>query len=158
MSDAPGAAHRDLHTALASMAGAIAESLELKLVWDRVADACRAIVPFDGIGVAVVEPGNRVRVIAATNAPAAENLVELAFSRSDYSPAFWPQSDDFLVIVRDSRTDLDPAFAVDRDVVERGFRSILRVPLGRGRGSMGSLVLTADEPGRFSEEHGRSLG
>jgi transcriptional regulator with GAF, ATPase, and Fis domain len=148
---------RDLHAALASVARAIAESLELKDVWDRVAEACRTVVPYDGIGVSRLEPGNQVRVVAATQAPAAEHLVELVFSRSDYSPAFWPESDDFMVLVQDSRKELDPAFAVDRDVVERGFRSILRLPLGRGQGRMGSLVLTANEPGRFTEAHGRSL-
>src|SRR6185295_7629662 len=39
-----------LQTALSSVARAIADSLELKEVWDRVAEACRTIVPFDGMG------------------------------------------------------------------------------------------------------------
>jgi transcriptional regulator with GAF, ATPase, and Fis domain len=147
----------DLQAALASVARAIADSLDLKEVWDRVAEACRSVVPYDGMGVSRVEPGDRVRVTAATRMPAAEHLTEIIYKRSDYSPIYWPDSDDFLVLVNDARTDLDPGFAVDRDVVERGFRSILRLPLGRGNGRTGSLVLTASQPGRFTEDHAGAL-
>src|SRR6185295_15503575 len=55
-----------LQTALSSVARAIADSLELKEVWDRVAEACRAIVPFDGMGVSRLQPGDVVRVVAVT--------------------------------------------------------------------------------------------
>ena len=37
--------HAELHVALASVARAIAESLEVTEVWDRVASACRTIAP-----------------------------------------------------------------------------------------------------------------
>ena len=157
MSASPSAPSGDLQAALSSVARAIADSLELKEVWSRVAEACRAVVPFDGIGVSRLQPGNRVRVNATTDHPAAQNLIELDFLRSDYSPAFWPEGDDWVVLVRDAAADLDRAFAVDRDVIERGFRSVLRLPLGRGQRRLGSMVLTAREPGRFTPEHARSL-
>jgi transcriptional regulator with GAF, ATPase, and Fis domain len=147
----------DLQTALSAVARAIADSLELKEVWARVAEACRTVVPYDGMGVSRLEPGDRVRVTATTGFPAAENMIHLVFSRSDYSPSFWPDADDFLVLVHETREELDPAFAVDRDVLERGFRSVMRLPIGRGQGKVGTLVLTAYEPGRFSEEHGHAL-
>jgi transcriptional regulator with GAF, ATPase, and Fis domain len=146
-----------LQSALSAVARAIADSLELNEVWDRVAEACRTVVPFDGMGVSRLGPNERVHVFAVVGFPAADHLVELDFARSEYSPRFWPAGEDFLVLVRDARTDLDPAFGVDRDVIERGFRSMMRVPLGRGQGQLGSLVLSANEPGRFTEEHGRAL-
>ena len=47
----PDSEPEDLDQALSSVARAIADSLELKEVWGRVADACRAVVPFDGMGI-----------------------------------------------------------------------------------------------------------
>ena len=153
----PESGAEPLQAALSSVARAIADSLDLDEVWDRVAEACRTVVPFDGMGVSRLDPNGRVRVFAVTGFPAAEHKVELVFARADYSPIFWPAGDDFLVLVPDCRTDLDPSFAVDRDVIARGFRSLMRLPLGRGHGQLGSLVLSANEPGRFTEEHGRCL-
>jgi transcriptional regulator with GAF, ATPase, and Fis domain len=153
----PESGREALPRGLSDVARAIADLLELKEVWDRVTEACRAVVPFDHIGVSTVEADGRVRVLAVTGIPAAQHLTELVFARSDYSPGYWPDEDDFLVLVHDSRTELDPRFAVDRDVIDRGFRSILRLPLGRGQGRRASLVLTANEPGRFTWAHGRTL-
>jgi len=146
-----------LQTALSSVARAIADSLELKEVWDRVAEACRAIVPFDGMGVSRLQPGDVVRVVAVTSDSGAGELVEAEFTRSDYSPKLWPGADDYLLIIHDAPKEMDQAFAVDRYVVGRGHRSLMRVPLGRGQGRVGSLILTAHEPHRFTEAHGRSL-
>jgi hypothetical protein len=47
--------HSQLHVALASVARAIAESLEVTEVWDRVASACRTIAPFDAMGIVRLE-------------------------------------------------------------------------------------------------------
>jgi transcriptional regulator with GAF, ATPase, and Fis domain len=156
MPDPPGALPGDLQSALISVARAIADSLELKDVWDRVAEACRTIVPLDGMGVSRVEPDGRVRVVKVRSR-GTDQLEELVFERSDYSPGFWPDADDFLVLVHDAPKDLDRAFLVDRDVIARGHRSLMRLPLGRGRGRSGSLILTSQTAHLFTEEHGRAL-
>ena len=67
-----------LHAALASVARAIADSLELREVWGRIAEACATVVPFDGMGVSLLEPGERVRVYATAGDPEA-NLEEVFF-------------------------------------------------------------------------------
>jgi transcriptional regulator with GAF, ATPase, and Fis domain len=157
MRQPPSSGAGDLQAALSSVARAIADSLDLKDVWDRVAAACRTVVPFDGMGVSRVEPGGRVRVVVAAGITAVQSLAELVFARADFSPRLWPDADDYLVLVDDLPADLDPAFQVDRNLIDRGFRSLLRIPLGRGQGRQGSLVLTASEPRRFTEEHARSL-
>ena len=54
----------DLHVALASVARAIAESLEITEVWDRVATACRTIAPFDAVGIVRLE-GDQVHALGA---------------------------------------------------------------------------------------------
>ena len=63
MSDAP--APGSLDSALTSIARAIGESLDLQEVWGRVADACRAVVPFDGMGISLFGAPGTVRMHAA---------------------------------------------------------------------------------------------
>jgi transcriptional regulator with GAF, ATPase, and Fis domain len=146
-----------LQAAVRGVARAIADSLELKDVWDRVAEACRTVVPFDGMGVSRLQGDGRVRAMAAMGIPASATMVDRFFERSAFSPRFWPDADDYLVLITDTLTDLDRSFGVDRDVIERGYRSALRIPLGRGQGRAGSLILTSTTPGRFTKEHGQAL-
>ncbi|HJS58983.1 MAG TPA: sigma 54-interacting transcriptional regulator, partial [Vicinamibacteria bacterium] len=146
----------DLQAALSAVARAIAESLELKTVWDRVADACRTVVPFDAMGVSLFEPGNRVRVHVAGGGPQAavrDLWRELAFSRDDFSPGMWPRAENYLVLVRESEQELDPSFLADRELIDLGFHSFLRLPLGHGGNQFGSLVLVSRHPARFTEDH-----
>jgi transcriptional regulator with GAF, ATPase, and Fis domain len=157
MSTGDPARPEDLNAALSSVARAIADSLELKEVWDRVAAACRAVVPFDAMGVARLEPGDTVRVLVAAGDPAARDLQERRFSRGDFSAPLWPREESFLVLVREAARELDPSFAADREILTRGFRSILRLPLGHGDKKLGSLVLVSREPARFTRDHGRDL-
>ena len=79
-----------LQTTLSAVARAIADSLELKDVWNRVADACRTVVPFDGMGVSRFEPGPRVHAYVAAGVPATLALQERIYSRADFSPRLWP--------------------------------------------------------------------
>ena len=55
----------DLHAALAGIARAIADSLEVRAVWDAVAEACRVLVPFDAMGIVKLESDGTVRAVAA---------------------------------------------------------------------------------------------
>jgi transcriptional regulator with GAF, ATPase, and Fis domain len=146
----------DLQTALALVARAIAHSLELRDVWDRVADACRLVVPFDGMGISRFEPGDRIRISATAGDPAATDLQEVVFARSDFSPRMRPENPGSLVI-EDAERELDPAFALDRRLLERGYKSLLRISLNRGEERLGSLVLVSFEKGRFGEQHLRGL-
>mgnify|MGYP003545029122 CR=1 FL=1 len=43
-------------------AHAIADSLELKTVFSRVGEACQRLIPYDGMGLSLLERGGRVRV------------------------------------------------------------------------------------------------
>jgi transcriptional regulator with GAF, ATPase, and Fis domain len=152
-----GFSPEDLQRALSSVARAIADSLELKEVWDRVADACRAVVPFDGMGVSQMLPGDRVRILVAVGTPAAGSLQERIFARADFSPRMWPRKAGFMVLIDDAQKELDRSFLADREVLDRGVRSMLRLPLGRNDQALGSMVLVSREPGRFAEAHGRAL-
>src|SRR5262245_55444764 len=111
--------------ALASVARAIAGSLEVKEVWDRVAEACRTIVPFDAMGIVRLAADGRVHAVGAAGEVSVKALQGTSYARSDYSPALWPDADRFLVVVRDATRELDPGYACDRALIERGYRSAL---------------------------------
>jgi transcriptional regulator with GAF, ATPase, and Fis domain len=157
MRRAPEQGAEELQAALSSVAQAIAHTLEVEEVWGRVADACRAVVPFDGMGVSRLVPGDRVRVAVAAGDPAARGLQERVFARDDFSPRLWPRDEPYVVLVRDAPRELDLSFPADREVAGLGFRSILRLPLGRGDEKFGSLVLVSRTPDRFTEEHAHGL-
>ncbi len=157
MSNHPGFEAGELEFALSSVAHAISTSLELDAVWERVAEACRVVVPFDGMGISRYESGDRVRVAIAARVVPADELNERIFLRTEYSPRLWLNDDNLLVLVRDAASELDPAYPVDRALLELGIRSILKLPLGRGAASHGALILVAVEPNRFDESHARGL-
>jgi two-component system NtrC family response regulator len=157
MSDRPGTEDGDLVDALALVAQAIAQSLDVHEIWDRVGEACHRIVPFDAMGIVQLEPGGGVRAIAASGELAAKSLEGQIYPRAGFSPKFWPDADRFLVVVRDAERDLDMTYPLDRFAVERGYRSALRVPLTRGSERLGSVLLVAHAAGRFDETHGRAL-
>jgi transcriptional regulator with GAF, ATPase, and Fis domain len=150
-----GAEPEGLHAALSAVARAISDSLELREVWDRVADACGVVVPFDGMGVSRFETPDRIRVYATAGDPGA-NLEEALFSRSDFSPRLQPETMGEL-IVEDAPRELDASFRLDQRMLERGYRSLLRLPLSQGEERLGSLVLVSREAGRFSTDHLRQL-
>jgi transcriptional regulator with GAF, ATPase, and Fis domain len=157
MPQPPGAPLAELHRALASVARAIADSLEIREVWDRVAAACHTVVPFDAMGVARLEADGKVHAIAAAGARPLKAYVDQIFERTDYSPSFWPDEDEFIRVIRDVPRELDPAHRCDSIAINGGFRSAIRVSLSARGARLGSILLIAREPGRFSEEHGRTL-
>ncbi|MCC8361742.1 sigma 54-interacting transcriptional regulator [Lysobacter sp. A6] len=146
-----------LQAALAGIARAIADSLEVRAVWDRVADACRTLVPFDAMGIVKLERDGTVRAVAAAGEDSLKALEGAVFARNDYSPAYWPDADRFLVVIRDAGVELDPAYPLDRLTLEKGYRALLRVPLQHRDRRLGSVLLVSRTPGRFTREHGEAL-
>jgi transcriptional regulator with GAF, ATPase, and Fis domain len=157
MSEASGDSPAPLHHALASVARAIADSLEIQEVWDRVADACQTVVPFDAMGIVRLEPTGVVRAIAAAGEQPLRDLVGQVFPRSGFSPKFWPDKDEFILVIRDIPRELDGSCPVDRIAMEGGYRSAIRVSLSARGARLGSILLLAREPAHFTEEHGRAL-
>jgi len=147
----------DLQDALAAIARAIADSLAVREIWDRVGAACQAIVPFDVMGIIQLEGPDQTRAIATAGDPSSKALENQLFPRAGFSPAFWPDADDFMVVVRDAAKELDPAYPIDRVCLDRGYRSVLRVPLSQGGRRLGSILLVARAPGVYTAMHGESL-
>ena len=153
--DASAAA--DLHVALSAVARAIADSLEVREIWDRVFHACRTIVPVDAMGIVCLEPEGKVRAVAASGSPEVKKLEGMVFPRAALSPKFGPAEDRFLVLVNDVERELDMSYPMDRRTVEFGFHSVMRLPLGVSGKRLGSVLLSAHERGRFTMEHATKL-
>jgi hypothetical protein len=101
MSDHSAGTPADPHLAFASVARAIAGSLDIREVWDRVADCCHAIASFDAMGIVRLEADGRVYAVAAAGE---ERFKTLAGPTS--APVLATTAaghDDFMVIVRDAR-------------------------------------------------------
>ena len=144
--------------ALAAVVRAISESLAVREIWDRVFDACQAIVSFDALGIVRLDAGGMVRAVAAAGPPEVKKIVEASvFPRTAFSPAFWPDADRFCVLVQDCERELDPSYLTDRLMIERGYRSAIRLSLGYGSKRLGSVLLCARERGRFTPAHAAAL-
>lgn len=139
------------------VARAIADSLEVRDVWDRVAAACHTVVPFDAMGIVRLDEGGQVRAVAAAGEPSVKNLEGQVFPRAGYSPAFWPDADEFTVLIGDAEHELDPRYPLDRLSLDRGYRSALRVPLGHAGKRLGSILLVSRKRNCFTAEHAREL-
>jgi transcriptional regulator with GAF, ATPase, and Fis domain len=160
MTDRSEAAPEALQAALSSVARAIAESLELKDVWGRVAEACRTVVPFDAMGVSRFEAGPRVRTYVTAGEAGAFSLEERLFARDDFSARLWPPDAAWPrhgLIVDDAPRELDASRRVDGNLLQAGARSILRLGLGRDEQPAGSLVLMSRQPGYFTADHVAAL-
>jgi transcriptional regulator with GAF, ATPase, and Fis domain len=147
----------ELHTALAAIARAIADSLEVREVWDRVFDACRTIVPVEAMGIVCIEPGGMFRAVAAAGPPEVKRLEGTTYPRSAMSPKFWPHDDRFIVLANDIERDLDMSYPLDKRTLDNGYHSAIRLPLGHSGNRLGSVLLLARERGRFTKEHANQL-
>ena len=148
--------HSELHVALASVARAIAESLEVTEVWDRVASACRTIAPFDAMGIVRLE-GEQVHALGAAGDDIFRVLLHRFYPRKGFSPKLWPDADRFVVLIGDASVELDLSFDNDRRLVEAGYRAVLRVPLTTGSRRLGSVLIMSRTPNVYSEQHAHSL-
>jgi transcriptional regulator with GAF, ATPase, and Fis domain len=140
-----------LAAALSRIAHVVSETLELKEVFARVAEAAATVLPFDTMGVTRSESPDTMKVYAVAGSITPADTARVA-RLSDFSPAIRPQVAGSGVI-EDAARLLDPAFPMDRDILQRGVRSILRAPLFRGGQLAGTCWFTSNRPGVFTAEH-----
>jgi len=136
--------------ALAAVARTLGETIELRQVFARVADAARTALPFDRMRVVLLEghDGFRMHATEQDGEPGREDGALITIS--DLSPRFWH---DFTVERLDVLRDLDPAFHWDRETIESGHRSIVRAMLRVGGRKLGVLAFASRQPGAFTEQH-----
>ena len=131
------------------IARAVAETLELKDVFARVAEAAAAVLPFDGMTVLRREgPDTFVLHTYVGIIPDRPRTIRL----EDFSPAIRPLTTG-VKRVDDLAGVLDPGFFIDGRIQKGGFRSALILPLLRGEHLAGFLSVTARRPNAFTAEH-----
>ena len=140
------------YEALGAVARTLGETLELRQVFARVADAAQAALPFDRLRIALYEGDDGMRFYAAEQdgAPGAENGTLI--TTADLSPQFWRE---FLVERIDVLRQMDPSFQWDRETIDSGHRSIIRATLRSGGRRLGVLAFASRQPDAFSLEHER---
>jgi transcriptional regulator with GAF, ATPase, and Fis domain len=147
---AQGASRPSPFAAPAAIARTLGETLELRQVFARVAEAARTALPFDRMRVVLFEGADAMRVYASEHdgVPGAEDGVLVPIA--DLSPRILR---DFVVDRIDVLRELDPAFRRDRETIESGHRSIIRAMLRSGERNLGVLAFASRQPDAFTEEH-----
>ena len=137
---------------LSEIARVASESLELDVVFERIAAAAGRVLAFDAMTVTFDrEDGFTLYTIAG---PALKDEDRRAYARhvprSEYSPALWNaltrpgRIDDLLTV-------LDTAFPRDRNLKETRIRTMMRAPLG-GASRRGFLSLLSLRPAAYTAE------
>ena len=157
----PPVSRRDrLGLVLSAIARTVAESLELKDVFSRVAEAARQVLPFDTIGVSVADNPEASFEKTALDEFTYSAYVAVGearpeeigrYRRSDISPGL--RLDQVGKVFRhpDVTTKLDPSFLLDRRILDLDCRSLI-VTLLPGPRPLGSVWFASKEAGVFVPE------
>ena len=151
----------NLGAALSAIARTVAESLELKDVFARVAEAVRPALPFDAMGVNVVDCPD-----LALDQMAPEDVTFSAYAIvgegaheakgkerrvSDSSHGLRLVEPGRVLRYSDATLELDPGFPLDREIIEYGARSIM-VTLLPGRRPLGSVWFASKQVAAYGPE------
>ncbi len=134
----------------------MSDTPQLRQIIGTVAAAARSLVPFDRLGLAVVDDAAGVPTISLHwegdgDAAAATHV------RHQWSDRLWPRFGGAPVCIGDAAEELDASCDADRSLIEAGHRSVLVFSLeARGR-QLGALLLDAREPRSFDERHQTAL-
>ena len=121
---------------LTEIARAAAETLSLPVVFCRVAEAARRVLPFDHAGVVRIVEGPAL--LSWGLATAGEADAEWRLEEGEVSPALWPSRPGTRRI-DDARSVLDPTRRGDRATLDAGTRSILVATIVRGTQPLGNF-------------------
>ena len=138
--------------ACTAIASALGETLELRAVFQRVAAAVRGVIPFDRMGVSLLDDPQTARAFAMVGDGA--GLTEMTVSQQDYSPHMWPrEAGGGTIRIQDSNLELDPSYPADRRAIDLGYRAQLIEFLESQGRQVGVLWFQSHEAGRFTDAH-----
>ncbi len=147
-SHTPGAREQRLVAMLHSMSRALSGAATLPAAIGEVTEAARDLIEFERVAVLLLEADGSMTVHASVSGVAWTEGRHLA--REHCSPRLWIEPTQ-VDRIRDAALELDPTFPMDREIVERGTRSILRAPLNGRGGPLGWLVFGAPSADLFDE-------
>jgi transcriptional regulator with GAF, ATPase, and Fis domain len=145
-----------LTAALGRIARIVSGTLELKEVFAQVADVAGEIVPFEAMGVCRVAGPNVLQLYAVAG-DVGEDCKEGHEARfEDFSPAIRP-GQPTTRRMDDAQRELDPNFAMDKEILDGGDRALLASPLLVGKRHAGQVWFTSSVPGVFTASHERTV-
>jgi transcriptional regulator with GAF, ATPase, and Fis domain len=146
-----------LAAVLSEIAEIASETIELREVFPRVANAVRRVIPFDNMGVVRIVDGDRVVLHAATfdHGDPDEKCSDPKYL-SEWSPRWRPRPGPNFRI-DDAKLELDPSYPMDAAVIAGGMGSGLWEPFRRGASFVGGVWLCADATHAFTDEHQEAL-
>jgi transcriptional regulator with GAF, ATPase, and Fis domain len=123
----------------------LGSSLNVREIFDRLADEVRPVLDFDIMGVCLLSSGGRELEILAEvdNAPVQETPPRIRLDDFSFGPRVETGE---VVLVEDAPRELDPARAGDRLITEGGGRAVLCVPLWFAERVGGGLYLGKRRP------------
>jgi transcriptional regulator with GAF, ATPase, and Fis domain len=126
----------------------LGSSLNVREIFDRLADEVRPVLDFDIMGVALLSSsGREVEILAEVdNAPVLETPPRIRLD--DFSFGDRVETGE-AILLEDAARELDPARPGDRLIVEGGGRSVLCVPLWFAERVGGGLYLGKRQPHWF---------
>ena len=139
--------------ALRRVAQTLSGSLELDLVFDRVAEVARSVIPCDDVLIIRLRVDGTVQVHAYLSR--GERILYTG-SLADCSPPMrhalgW-------ILKSDGAMDmLNPDYGADRWARDQGYRSGVAVPLARGAELLGNLGVASRTGVLFTEAHASAL-
>ena len=136
--------------ALAAVARTLGETIDLRQVFARIADAAHTVLPFDRMRVVLFEGQDGMRMHATEQDGVPGHEYGALITTADLSPPFWK---DFVVERLDVPRDFDPAYRWDRETIDSGHRSIIRGMMRVGDRRLGVLAFASRRQNAFSEEH-----
>ena len=127
----------------------ISASLDVGNIFEQLGGVVRRVLDFDFMIVRLIEPGGapqRTTLLVGDGAADRYPLHRL----EDYSFGSRIAAQE-LVLLRDTRTELDPSFSGDRAMLERGIGSAVLAPLVFGDTVGGVLALAKHQPDWFDD-------
>ncbi len=134
--------------ALYRLGALLSRSLEVEEVYPAFAEAVKALVPYDRIGV-VVPDGEKLRMALSVAEPPVPS----------YHGAVWPRGEATAVgsvlahetprLVQDLTTEA--TYSDERFIAREGVRATVQLPLLIGGESVGVLLLDSREPGAYTK-------
>src|SRR5262245_4320386 len=144
--------------ALSAIARTAAESLDLKEVFSRVADAASQVLPFEVMGVSVADNleipfEDLENVTFSALAVAGDATIEEIgqYRRSDVSPGLRVHETGKVSRHADVTASLDTSFALDRRILKLNCRSLMVCLLPAAR-PLGSIWFSSSQAGVFGPE------
>jgi transcriptional regulator with GAF, ATPase, and Fis domain len=134
---------------LEALFGTLAESLDVREVFDQISDGVRPVLPHDLLVLTEHDAGNRTFRVAAyageTDGPEPAGPVSLTEEESENRLLDYE-------IVDDTAAQVPPTTERNRVLLATGMRSWLRVPVRQWGEVRGALGFLHREPGRYAVE------